>query len=215
MTNIYTAIMGKVDKLSDAPRLKDVNFTCHTDSTINAKNYRIIQEKVGANNWLESRRFKILSHHYYWENSLWIDGRVEVNKNIVEFLDSHSNHDFTVFRHPYSNSIQEEAQRCLSAGILKDSKLVGQQLKTYVEEGFKDHQLMAGGIILRKNSAELKLINELWWKELNKFPTRDEISLPYILWKLNLKVNLVDLDVFENPYFQFNARRMGDEGIDI
>lgn len=213
VTNIYTSIIGGVDNLSNAPKLQDINFQCYTDSKIQAKNFQIIQEKVGDNKWLESRRVKIRSHDYYNDTCLWIDGRVIVNKNVSDFLDLHADNDFTVFRHPYSKSIHEETERCLRAGILKDPKLVGSQLRKYKEDGFGDHQLMAGGIILRKNGEVAKAINELWWEELCEFPTRDEISLPYVLWKLNLKVKILDLDIFNNPYFQFNARRLGDTNL--
>lgn len=209
-TPIYTSIIGGVDQLSAAPDLENVSFHCYSDIGIKSKNYTVFPQKVGENKWLQSRKFKILSHNYYQKKSLWIDGRVEVKASVLDFISEHSQKDFTVFKHPYSSSIQEEAQRCLDVGILEDGQLIHKQLKKYREEGFKDHWLMAGGIILRKNSKVCQAINNLWWKELNEFPTRDEISLPFVLWKLGLKVNVLDLDIFNNPYFKFNARRQGD-----
>ncbi len=210
MTKVYTSIIGGVDNLSDAPLLNEIQFHCYTDSDIKAKNYSVFKEKVGSNKWLESRKFKILSHHYQKGKSLWIDGRVEVKSNVIEFLEKNENHDFILFKHPHSDTIQAEAERCLSLGILKDDYLVKTQLDKYEKLGFSDHKLMAGGIILRNNCQMVKSINELWWKELNEFPTRDEISLPYVLWKLGIEVNVLDLDIFNNPYFKFNKRRLGE-----
>lgn len=211
MPNIYTAIIGGVDQLSDAPSLANHNFHCYTDSPLQAKNYAFFPQEVGPDKWLESRKFKILAHHYNQEPSLWIDGRVELSQKVLEFIDENLQHDFSVFRHPYSKSIEEEAERCLKMGILKNSQLMNQQLNKYREQGFQYPDLMAGGIILRRNTEQTKAINTLWWQELNEFPTRDEISLPYVLWKLGVKVNVIEMDIFDNPYFKFNARRMGDD----
>lgn len=210
MVQIYTSILGGVDSLADAPKLNNVHFQCYANSKIKAANYSIYKVDEVSNPWLDSRKFKVLSHHYQKHNSLWIDGRVEVKENILDFIKQCSDSDFTLFPHPFSNSIEEEAQRCLNLGLLENKRLVESQIGKYHKEGFSDGQLMAGGIIFRKNTESSKAINELWWKELNEFPTRDEISLPYVLWKLGLKVKVLDLNIFNNPYFNFNTRRQGD-----
>lgn len=60
-------------------------------------------------------------------------------------------------------------------------------------------------IIVRKhNNKDTENIMRLWWKEYEKYPTRDQFSLSYLMWENKyLKSNFISLgnNLEKNPYF--------------
>jgi hypothetical protein len=52
-------------------------------------------------------------------------------------------------------------------------------------------------IIVRKNDIITQGINELWWQEYSTGSCRDQVSMPYVLWRLGVKPN----------YFRFHSRK--------
>ena len=49
-------------------------------------------------------------------------------------------------------------------------------------------------------------MNELWWAEINTESKRDQVSLPFILWKSKLPFEVIQVDVFNgdnNPYLKW------------
>lgn len=59
------------------------------------------------------------------------------------------------------------------------------QLYEYEKIGFPRHfGLYENSIIVRKHKDKMlkKIMND-WWNEYNKYPTRDQFSLPFVIWK--------------------------------
>ena len=51
---------------------------------------------------------------------------------------------------------------------------------------------------------------ELWWAQLEEFTKRDQLSLPYVLFRSGLAVKLWDWNYkYENPYFMRYLHRRG------
>jgi hypothetical protein len=50
------------------------------------------------------------------------------------------------------------------------------------------------GIMIRKtNHPNVQQIETAWWDEINSTTPRDQLSLPYILWKNDYKIDTINI----------------------
>jgi hypothetical protein len=186
---IYTAIAARKDVLAaPAHRIAGVDYVCFTDdATIHSAFWT-----MRPLSWWHSdparvaKRPKILPHRelceYDW--SLWIDGNIHIKADIEPFITQHLNRgDFFAFQHPDRSNIYEEADACIR--LAKDDPgLITAQIQYYRRSGIPDDLgLTANFILLRRHSNANCVVMELWWDEINRWSKRDQISLPFALWK--------------------------------
>lgn len=60
-------------------------------------------------------------------------------------------------------------------------------------------------VIVRENCLKCNEIMNAWWEEFRRFPKRDQISFPYILWKKGISqedIGILGENIRENPYFR-------------
>jgi hypothetical protein len=143
---------------------------------------------------------KVLPHRLFAEAdySLWIDGSVlavapfGLERLVDVFLDTA---DLCVFAHSRRGCAYEEASYCSALG-LDDSETIRAQMSRYAAEGFP---LRAGlgeaSVILRRHTAAMAEFNELWWREIEHGSSRDQLSLPYVVWKTGLSYNRFPLSL--------------------
>jgi hypothetical protein len=67
-----------------------------------------------------------------------------------------------------------------------DKATAKRQIATYKKEGFPRHYgLYENSILIRNHHDEpTRRLMEEWWVEYLKYSTRDQLSLPYLIWKL-------------------------------
>jgi len=138
-----------------------------------------------------ARAPKILSHLYSpGSYSLWVDGNIQLLlKNYDGLIREYLDHcDICVFRHFERTNIYQEAE-IIKKLQLDNKKLVNKQMKRYKLEKFSGDGLCESGVILRRHTKEIIELNNLWWAEICFGSKRDQLSLPYCLWKLNIKIN--------------------------
>lgn len=169
--------------------------TCHPNS-ISSPNL--------INRWHKFFASRILQDT---EISIYIDANIELINDpwplIKTFIDSGK--PLGVFIHPERKNIQEEIDACFEKKKLTGSNLLllDSLLKVYRENGFPfDRQLLTGGVLFRRHdSAVLDNGMSLWWEKTSKYVPRDQITLPYVLWKMNIPYVAFDEDIFNNRYF--------------
>lgn len=197
---IYTCIIGGIDNLIepvvDIPGCDFILFTDRKD--IKSKKFKIIQlNDIYKNQRLTSRAPKLLPHFFLqeYEYSLWIDARIILkNPDMGKLIPNHLKYaNWAMYKHDERSSIYQEAIVCIEQN--KDSKeKIESQMALYAEDGFKDqYSLMMGAIIFRKH-MELDVIktNEDWWYEITHKSIRDQLSFPYVAWKNNLKLKILE-----------------------
>ena len=117
---------------------------------------------------------------------------------------------FAMHQHVLRDCIYEEAEACILYGKGNPKKL-GEQINRYKQEGFPEKygMLEATVIIFNLKSQECKKLMSEWWKEfLNSDSKRDQIALPYILWKNKYQISDVGYlgnNVYKNPKFQVES----------
>ena len=80
------------------------------------------------------------------------------------------------------------------------------QIANYLSQGFPTHNgLFENSILVRDNrNVCVQALMRYWWDEYNKYQTRDQLSLPYVIWKTKFDTNkilILGSDVEMNPRF--------------
>jgi len=131
--------------------------------------------------------------------SVYIDANVRPIQNLVPLFDAFekSGADIGMYRHYARASVRDEAQACLHRKKVDNPEALREELNFYANAGFPDTGGMwEGSVIFKRHSApKLGSAMEEWWELYSRFQTRDQFSLPYVLWKHGLDV--FDLDDHE------------------
>lgn len=204
---IYSAVTGDYDK--GHPILLKDDFTDYIyfyDGNINKYpgwSYVKIPFTY-RNEQRTAKALKVLPQYFLksYSESIWVDGNIQIKKSLWPIMCS-SNCDFAIFSHYSRNTVKEEVTECKR--WRKDDKIIiDKQYNEYLKRGFNDLVgLYQGRIIYRKhNTQNIVHLMESWWKEIDMFSVRDQISLPYCLWKEKLYPEIIDMDANDNEYFE-------------
>ncbi len=128
--------------------------------------------------------------------SVYIDANVRAINNLLPLFKAfeESDADLGMYRHYARSSVRDEAQACLLRNKVDNPDAVAEELRFYEDAGFPDTGGMwEGSVIFRRHSSEaLHSAMEAWWSLYSRFQTRDQFSLPFVIWKHGLTV--YDLD---------------------
>ena len=187
---IYTAIVGG----KDAERTDGVK--CFTEN------------KLFYDPTMAAKIYKILSHRFIdTPYSVWVDGNIYPKVSEEEILKLMGPQDMAVFKHPKRLSYEDELNACETYQN-GDKAIMTRQVEGYKKRGFEinssnGNRLLAGGIIIRKNKPPINAMNEYWWAEICTKSRRDQLSLPWVIWKLKINCKVIEMDIRNNQYFEF------------
>ena len=219
---VYTCIVGHYDDLIEPFYVEPcVDYYVFTDmdcpKTSVWKKIDITQFEDYANLTPSqlNRKIKMMPFAYLpdYDYSIYIDGNVEIVSSVSPLIAEMGPHSFGVHYHRSRDCIYDEKERVL---YLKktDKEITKKQIKAYKKESFPHHYgLYENSILIRKHhDAETCHLMETWWKEYLKYPTRDQLSLPYVIWKTGYdrkSIHILGKNWFLNP--RFNKTHSHDE----
>lgn len=203
---IYTAIFNNYDLLKPPKFVNDgYDYVLFTDE------YTIKEQQIskkgrfkvivieGIQNvkdaFMKSKDIKINPEKYLpeYQSSIYIDGSFEQIGDVNEFLRDSKN-TYQMCCHPRRDCAYDEAEVCMRQRLGNSTKIPS-QMSEYQAEGFPiNFGLCMGGIIARTHNKKAKRINLAWWNEVSRKSTRDQLSINYVLWKLNEKIGLSDYE---------------------
>ena len=127
-----------------------------------------------------------------YDYTIYIDGNIRIISDISNFVRCTNEKTGLAFhRHYARNCVYREKEACKLYKKGNESKLQ-QQIQRYKDNGFpKEYGLLECNVIVTdlKNLNAINILNN-WWDEFYLSESkRDQISLPYILWKLNYKMD--------------------------
>ena len=136
--------------------------------------------------------YKALPHLFLPDGiSIWHDGTIGLKvlpQEVTGFLDGH---DVAVFRHPWHNTLTEEAEAVIKTGRAERTA-VNEQLAMYLEDGYPDdHPLYSTGVMVRRHSAKMVELGKAWWAEMSWHTLRDQLSFSYLCWKLEIECGII------------------------
>lgn len=216
---VYTCITGNYDKVFDNYFWSDnVDYVLFSDSKelcnrdSNWKRIDISEiDKIKKMSLVEKNRYIKLHPYEFFQNkydyAIYIDGNIQIVSDIRKLINGISDdYGIAMHRHRDRIDIYNEFKVCK---ILKKGNYINlkKQIKSYKEEGFpKNYGMLEANVIyidLKNNTGSA--IMESWWKEFfYRKSGRDQISLPYVLWKQQIetsKIATLGSNVYKNPIF--------------
>lgn len=210
---VYTNVAGSYESRLYAPRRQreGMRFICFSD-----------HPKLSPNGWeirkpahppeiqrpdLVNRYHKFFAHDLFpeAEYSVYVDANLQITGDLgslVRQLRS-SGALLGAARHPERDSYGDEIEVCLRNRKFKgDDALRALAQKAHYDAAGLPRRLLAAGLLVRQHgSSQLARAMELWWDQVRTYTARDQISLPYVLWKTGLPHTVYDFNILrDNPY---------------
>jgi Protein of unknown function (DUF616) len=209
---VYTAVTGNYDEVRPpAMTVRGWDYLCFTDDTATARpgwDVRALPHEH-LDRVRRSRLPKILAHQFLreYDMSIWIDANVGIRDDLAAFAKmALARADIAFFRHgARRQSVAAEIQACAQFGKAP-LPIMSLQYERYRAEGFPDDAGIipeAGVIVRRHHRPAVRAAMEEWWAELLRHAARDQISLPYVLWKNSLPITMLDLNFRTAPWFTY------------
>lgn len=219
---IYSCVLGKYDEIQEPIyQNENVDYYMFTDQNIesSATKWNIVNVNdltIAGDNVVKNRYIKFHPHDFFenYEFSVYIDGNVTVLSNIDNICKSIKKQKkyIGIHRHNQRDCIYREADALKHLSRFKKIiNMVEIQMNNYRINGFPEHySLYENTIIIREhnNPKCIKLMND-WWEEYKNYPTRDQLSLPYVIKKNDGidSVFILGNDLKKNPCFKYNKHK--------
>ena len=206
---VYSVITGDYDNVKDPLYVTpDVDYVLFTNVDVEVKVWKVVKvANDGLSDLFLSRRIKMLPHLYLppkYDMSIYVDANVFVFGDITMLATRLNGHcGFAVAAHSIRNNVTDEMQELVALNKV-DAALAQSVLLRYRNEGFNDDLGLAECTVLVRRHDDkdvIGLMNE-WWNEFveNKV-YRDQISLPYCIWKTHYEAyELMEGHVMNNQY---------------
>lgn len=197
---VITSIFGDNIKLHDPSNTFDnTDYIAFVDREHDCKVWKqIISPSFSMDKQYQSRRdakiYKIMPHLFLPEYDvyIWTDPTHELVSDPHSICDEYLvDNDIALFRHTSRRCAYREANEIIKLNY-DHIDLVESQKKFYEESGFpKGLGLFELPVSIRKNCSTINAMNMRWWEQICKYSSRDQISLPFILWSMGITPNLL------------------------
>lgn len=206
---IYTCISGGYDNLMEPEYISDeCDYYCISDEKISEQS---IYKWLDINQFLpneeldntrKNRYCKINSHIIFpeYKYTIYVDGNIEIINDISMCISDIGKCKMAVAGKTSLLCAYLEAIRCIEAG--KDTKEnITKHIEKYYREGFPRYwgTCLCNVLVREHMSDECIKIMEEWWTELRNGCKRDQISLPYVLWKNGYRMSDVGM-ISDTPF---------------
>ncbi len=127
-----------------------------------------------------------------YEYSVYVDIKRPVHVDF-DWMLSHlkPDSDIVLRQHPARNCAYDEANFLLRKGRY-DNGSIRNQVDHYKKANFPiNYGLYSSFQIFRRHTKRLKECMRYWWKQVEKFSYRDQISLPYIAWTQAMNISII------------------------
>jgi hypothetical protein len=153
-----------------------------------------------------ARYYKTMAHKVLRgvDISIWVDANVRLLISpAVAAQRWEYRGGIVAFQHAVRGCLFEEATTCMRRGIGNKVRIKA-QVRAYREAGMpRGWGLASTRCVVRKHTTEIARLNAAWWREVQHYSLRDQISLPFICWKMGLRWGLIPQAVRTNKAFWF------------
>lgn len=201
---VYSCVTGNYDCIQE-PFLveKNVKYILYTDNKnilSDIWEIRDIPEKIKNinNNVLINRYIKMHPKELFdeFDYSIYIDGNVKLMSEISSLTDKIKNQSGLAFhKHKARQCAYDEISTCIKIGKGNKKELLCMKEKMLHNDFPRNYGLLECGVIVAdlNNSNSLLILNN-WWNDFCDFKCyRDQILLPYSLWKNDYKIDQIGI----------------------
>jgi len=193
---IYTAIFGGYDRLRPLPEevvASGCRAICFTDSEVGPSPGWEIRyaSRPRDTSCRAARWFKLNPFHVFPDvgSTLWMDANLEMCEAVPQFS---SQAVFAVDDHPDRNCLYSEAGLCRKLG-LDYAATFDRQVECYRACGMPNGWgLWETNIVFARRCAQTETVFRDWWRNVDSFSCRDQVSLPFVLWQIGERPSALD-----------------------
>ncbi|KAE8667553.1 30S ribosomal protein S9 [Hibiscus syriacus] len=144
---------------------------------------------------------KMLPHRLFphAKYSIWVDSKSQFRRDplgVVEALLWRRNSVLAISEHGARSSVYDEAK-----AVIRKHKATPEEVEVQVTQYHKDglpedkrfngkKALNEASVIVRKHTPLTNMFMCLWFNEVVRFTSRDQLSFPYVLWRLKVLKNI-------------------------
>ena len=188
---VYTCLVGNYDYPRSQSISKEWDYICVCDRAFEHDTWKCVEfDKREMSSSLASRLPKILPHKFLseYDYSVYIDASITMLEDVEKLCNYVGWPDFGTRIHSDRNCVFQEIDICLAIGK-GNSKDLRRQRDFYTKEKIpRTFGLFENGILFRShNHPDIIRLGDLWWDHLVKFSHRDQVSLPYVVWKNRIR----------------------------
>jgi hypothetical protein len=210
---VYSVLLGAFERLQDQPMAKQsavpfIMLTDDPDLRSDTWEVRLVEPAFPMDPVRSARAIKLLGAKELgdFEETLWIDNRVELARPAEELLDQWlDGSDFTVPFHSFREQLIDEFHAVVQSGF-DDPTRVYEQLIHYGETrpaALGDKPLWTG-ILARRTTPDVDALMRTWLDHVLRYSRRDQLSLPYVLRNPGVPTwRGLDLDNLESPWHRW------------
>lgn len=206
---VYTAITGNYDTLRDPEYIdKNIDYICYTNNkTIMSDIWelRYIEDR-NIDNRMLARKVKMLPHEllHEYDVSVWVDAKLHIVGDLHDLIREYGgNQPILCFPHFERNCLYQEAAKCMT-DHLDDDEIIISQISRYYSEGypFRNGLYETGCIVRRHNDPMVVRLMMMWLEEVKNNSRRDQLSFPYVCWKLGINPTVCDKAIYDNKWMK-------------
>uniref|UniRef100_A0A5B7ASB1 TOD1/MUCI70 glycosyltransferase-like domain-containing protein n=1 Tax=Davidia involucrata TaxID=16924 RepID=A0A5B7ASB1_DAVIN len=144
---------------------------------------------------------KMLGHRLFphARYSIWVDSKSQFRRDplgVLEALLFRTNSELAISEHGARSNVYDEAK-----AVVKKNKATPEEVEVqmiqYHHDGLPEDKRFNGkkalaeaSIIAREHTPLTNLFMCLWFNEVVRFTSRDQLSFPYVLWRLKVLKNI-------------------------
>ena len=203
---LITACYGAYDPVRSLPADHgfDEAILVTDDPEVQADGWRVHVEPSELHPRLAAKRAKMMPWLYTdCDAAVWLDASFEVTSlGFSKWAREHlASNDFVAWAHPEGRiDFADEAAVCWDWGKYRDYDMRG-QVKSYLREGMpRNWGLFACGTLGWVFTPEAKRLGSLWLAENEKWSIQDQVSLPFLLWKLGKRFGVWQANEYDNEF---------------
>jgi hypothetical protein len=206
---VYTCVFGGYDRILPPVRREDgIEYVAVTDLpalAVPGWTSMVVDPTSVGTPRVANRYFKILAHEVFpgYDASIYLDGNIRVLGRMRDFFARIEGRGAALglYRHPLRKTVREEVEQCVRRRQVTDAAAAYSELQDYRDQGFPDEAgcLIEASILLRDHRhQQLKGAMDEWWRLFRTYQSRDQFSLPFVLWRTGVPAVVFE-DSFRDP----------------
>jgi hypothetical protein len=143
---------------------------------------------------------------------IWFDATFALAHptSAAQLLDGLDEAALVVFRHPFRRTVAEEAaflRQKQPVSRRLSQRYDGEDLDGLMQEVSPESRLLATGILAYRPAPSVVRAFRAWWQYITRFHHNDQLSLPWCLETEDVRVQVLDRDIYNDPAFSFTRGR--------
>jgi hypothetical protein len=212
---VVTSSIGANNLINPTKYLDSVDYHAFVEpSMVNIKDNWTRHEaiKFSTDNGFKNRRdakiYKILPFMFLndYEYFIWLDSTHVLDYDPNEIIKKYLNeNDIAVFSH-FRGCLYKEAAVVKSLNF-DHHDLIDNQVAFYRKLKYPENNgLYELPVRIQRNTTLTKALGLMWWEQICKYSSRDQISFPFVCHTLNIKPTILPGEAHNNNMMRYVAR---------